>query len=207
MPDLTPPPLPPGQGVTLEREDYRREFREREEEIRDRDSWKLERRQHFEEQGSASWDAMRRGEWETALRLLEENREALLATAREDARRRSFFHRVRVVEQSLSPYVQWQLHSLRLRAEYGETVRVVDAADLESAESAGVLPELVVLGGEVLYRVRYTGTGVPDGAVRYTDPRLVEEWERYLRRLHETGEDVQSYFTRRVEHLPPPVPA
>lgn len=207
MPDLTPPALSPEQGETLARDAYRREFRRRDEEIRNRDSWKLERRQHFEEQSSASWDAMRRGEWETALRLLEESRDALLAEAREDARRGSRFHRVRVVERHLTPYVQWQLHSLRLRAECGETVRVLDAEELDAAESAGPLPELVVLGGRTLYQVRYTDAGVPDGAVRYTDPRLVGDWERYLKRLHDSGEDIHSYFTRRVAALPPPIPA
>jgi hypothetical protein len=207
MPDLTPPSLSPEQGEALARDAYRREFRLRDEAIRDRDSWKLERRQHFEEQSSASWDAMRRGEWENSLRLLEESRGALLAEAREDARRGSRFHRVRIVERPLSPYVQWQLHSLRLRAECGESVRVMDAEKLGAAEARGLLPELVVLGGRTLYQVRYTEAGVPDGAIRYTDPGLVRDWERYLKRLHETGEDIQSYFTRQVAPLPPPVPA
>ncbi|MGC9540104.1 hypothetical protein [Streptomyces sp. UG1] len=44
--------------------------------------WKLECRQHFEEQGSPSGDAVRRGEWERSLR---------------------------VVEKPVSPYVQWEL--------------------------------------------------------------------------------------------------
>lgn len=207
MPDLSPPSLSPEQGVLLQRDVYKREFRQRDEAIRDGDSWKLERRQHFEEQSSASWDAMRRGEWEEALRLLEESRPGLLAAARDDARRRSRFHRVRIVEEPLSAYVQWQLHSLRLRAECGETVRVVDAERLGAAETAGPLPELVALDGRTLYQVRYTDEGVPDGAIRYTSPRLVGEWERYLTALHATGEDIRSYFTRQVAPLPPPVHA
>lgn len=207
MLELTPPALVPEQGERLVREAYKREFRQRDAEISGQDSWKLERRQHFEEQGHASRDALRRGEWEEALRLLEEDRGALLAMAEKDALRESLFHRVRIVEEPLTPYMQWQIHALRVRADCGESVSVLNAEELKSAEAAGPLPELVVLGGRTLYQVRYTGAGVPDGAIRYTEPRLVENWESYLKKLHGTGEDVRAYFTRRVAHLPPPVPA
>ena len=204
MLDLGPPPLLLESGEPLTREVYKREFRQRDAEIRDRDSWKLERRQHFEEQGSASRDALRRGDWQEALRLLEESRDSLLALAREDARRGSAFHRVRIVEEPLTPYLQWQLHSLRLRAECGEGVRVLVAGTVAAAERHGPLPEVVLLGGRTLYEVRYTDAGAPDGAVRHTAPRLVESWEHYLRTLYEAGEDVTSYFARRVAHLHPP---
>jgi hypothetical protein len=104
MSDL--PPLCPDQGVRLNRPDYKREFREREEQLYGLDSWKLERRQHFAEQGSPSRDAFGRGDWDEALRLLEERGEALRAEAEDERRRRSFFHRVRIVEEPLSPYLQ-----------------------------------------------------------------------------------------------------
>lgn len=204
MLDLRAPALAREQGETLTRAVYRRDFRQRDAEIRERDSWKLERRQHFEEQGSASRDALRRGEWEEALRLLQERRGDLLASAREDERRGHCFHRVRVVEEPLTPYLQWELHSLRLRAEYGERVHVVSAGTVAASEEVGLLPEVTVLGGRTLYQVLYTDAGVPDGAVRFTDPDLVGRWERFIRSLYETGEDVTSYFDRKVAHLPPP---
>jgi hypothetical protein len=131
----------------------------------------------------------------------------LRATAEADARRGSVFHRTRVVEEPLTPYMQWQLHALRLRDECGAKIRILPANRLGDAEADGPLPELVVLGGRALYEVFYTDTGAPDGAVRYTEPSLVERWERYIKRLYAAGESVQSYFTRRVAHLPPPVPA
>ncbi|MEV4380799.1 DUF6879 family protein [Streptosporangium sp. NPDC049644] len=59
----------------------------------------------FAEQGSPSRDAFRRGDRKEALRLLDERREDLLAVTREDERRGSFFHRVRVVETPLTPHV------------------------------------------------------------------------------------------------------
>jgi hypothetical protein len=202
--DLRAPALPAEQGERLIREIYKRDFRQRDAEIRDRDSWKLERRQHFEEQGSASRDALRRGDWEESLRLLEERRDDLLASYREDESRGSFFHRVRVVEEPLTPYLQWQLHSLRQRADCGERVRVVGADMVAASENAGLLPEVVILGGRTLYQVLYTDSGVSDGAVRYTDTELIGRWESYIKQLYGAGEDVVSYFDRQVAHLPPP---
>ncbi|MDT3395951.1 hypothetical protein RKE29_04725 [Streptomyces sp. B1866] len=205
MLDLLAPDLAPEQGERLTREVYRRDFRQREDRLRDQASWKLERRQHFEEQGSPSRDALRRGEWSEALRLLEERRGDLLALAREDERRGRAFHRVRVVAEPLTPYMQWQLHSLRQRAEFGERIRIIDAGALAAAEDAGgLLPELVVLGDGTLYQVIYDETGVPDGAIRYTDHALVRSWENYIQQLYEAGEDLVSYFERKVSRLRPP---
>ncbi|MEU3567815.1 DUF6879 family protein [Kitasatospora sp. NPDC036755] len=208
MPDRLPaqhaPELRPEWGEILTRDDYRRDFRERDALVRGRDSWKLERRQHFEEQGSPSWEAARRGDWDEALRLLEGRREALREIGREDVERQSFFHRIRVVEQPLTTYLQWELHSLRIRAECGERIRIVGTAVLADSEEFDQLPEIVVLGGRTLYQVRYSEKGIPAGAIRFTDPDLVRRWEGYLADLHRAGEDVLAYFDREVAHLLPP---
>jgi hypothetical protein len=206
MSELTIPALDTAWGVPLAQTDYKRDFRERDAEIQGRDSWKLERRQHFEED-DASRDALRRGDWEEALRILEEERADVRAMGEEDARRGSIFRRVRIVEEPLSPYMQWELHSLRLWDECGIPVHVVTANAVAPAEARGELPELVILGGHTMYQVLYTDTGVPDGGIRYTEPALVESWESYIEQLYEHGENIQSYFTRHVAHLPPPVPA
>ncbi|KDN86603.1 DUF6879 family protein [Kitasatospora cheerisanensis] len=202
MPELRAPALKPEWGCRLDREAYRRDFRERDARIRGRDSWKLERLQYFEEQNSPSRDALRRGDWEGALRLLEERRGTLEAIGREDEERGSHFHRVRVVERPLTGYLQWELHSLRMRAECGERVRIVPAEDL--ADGLDPLPEVVVLGGRTLYHVQYTPTGVPDGAVRHVDPELVGAWEEFIGSLYRLGEDVASWFAREVAPLAPP---
>ncbi|MFJ1795780.1 DUF6879 family protein [Kitasatospora griseola] len=202
MPDLLVPALNPEDGCRLTREEYRRDFRERDARIRGRDSWKLERRQYFEEQNSPSRAALQRGDWAGALRLLEDRRGALEAVGREDEERGSFFHRVRVVERPLTAYLQWELHSLRMRAECGERVRIVLAEDL--AEDSGPLPEIVVLGGRTLYQVRYTATGGPDGAIRWTDSERVGPWQEFIRSLYRQGEYVASWFVREVAPLAPP---
>lgn len=201
------PALPESRGERLGREAYRADFRERRGATRDRDSWKLERLQHFEEVGDASRDALRKGDWPEALRLFEADRAGARASALREQRHGAFLHRVRVVEEPLSPYVQWELHWLRLSAECGHRVRVLPASALAAAESAGPLPELTLLAGHTLYRVLYTPAGVPDGALRWTDPAVVLPWAAYLSEAYAAGEDVRPYFERAVAPLPPPAAA
>jgi hypothetical protein len=204
MPEPCAPVLPPERGERLIRADYRQDFQRRDAEIRDGSSWKLERRQHFEELGNDSREALRHGDWEGALRLLAGRRDRVRAEALEDRRRGHAFHRVRVVETPLTPYLQWELHSLNVRAECGERIRVIGAETVAPAETRAPLPELVVLDGGVLYNVVYTEAGVPDGAVRFTDAGLVGPWESYIKELYDLGEDLRTYFDREVAHLPPP---
>ncbi|WP_435178813.1 DUF6879 family protein [Actinacidiphila sp. bgisy145] len=204
MPDLLAPGLPDELGESLAREDYKRDFRERRAAIRDGESWKLERLQHFEETNDESREALRQGDWPGVLRLFEAERDTLVRRARDDAARGAAFHRIRVVEEPLTPYVQWELNWLRLTAECGHSVRVLPAAAVAAAEADAPLPELNLLDGRVLYQVLYTDAGRPDGAVRFTDPDLVRNWAEYLAELYGAAEDVQAYFDRAVADLPPP---
>src|SRR2546423_13816008 len=41
------------------------------------DSWKLERLQNFSQPGDARWEALARGDWDEAIRLIGERRESL----------------------------------------------------------------------------------------------------------------------------------
>lgn len=208
MPGPHAPGLPCTGGERLPSQEYKRDFRELQAQIRDGASWKLERRQHFEEQGDPSRDALTRGDWAAALRVFEEERDAVLAKARRNERRGYTFHRVRVVEHPVTPYVQWELHSLRQQAELGgDKVRIVLSDTVAAAEETRQLPEIVVLGGHTLYQILYTDEGRPLGGVRFTDPRTVRAWEQYIASLYAAGEDIVSYFDREIAHLPPPVPA
>lgn len=183
---------------------YRQDFRQRDKKIIGRDSWKFERLQHFEELDSPSWDAFRRGDWQEALQLLKAKRDRWEKIAREDRERRSVFHRVRVVEEPLTPYLQWELHALRVQGESGTPVRVVSAERLRPLEISGPLPEVVTLGGQVLYEVLYTESGVLDGAVSFDDSGVIGHWEVFIQGLYEDGEDIVSYVDRHVAHLPTP---
>jgi uncharacterized protein DUF6879 len=192
-------------GERLELGAYRGDFRQREAGITGRAGWKFERRQHFQEQSSPSWEAFRRGDWQEALRLTGERRSHWQSIAREDRRRKAAFHRVRVVEEPLTPYMQWELHALRVQGESGMPVRVVDGDGLRPWETAGPLPEVVVLGGQVLYEVVYTDEGVLDGGVRFTDPQLIGRWEGFIEQLYAEGEEIVPYVDRYVSHLPAPM--
>ncbi|MFF3819386.1 DUF6879 family protein [Streptomyces bluensis] len=204
MLDVHVPALPVGRGQRLGNEEYLRDFRARDATIRNGDSWKLERLQHFEEMGSPSRDALRRGDWATSLRLFEEGRDNLREIQADEEARGSVFHRVRVVEEPLTPYVQWELHWLRISAEYGERVRILPATAVAAAEVDGLLPELTIQDGEVLFHVLYTEAGAPDGAVRFTAPDIVDPWTAYMRNAYAAAEDIASYFDRAVTPLPPP---
>jgi hypothetical protein len=204
MPDPNALALDRSQGDRLPREAYLRDFRQRRAETQDQDSWKFERRQHFEEQNDPSRDALRRGDWKEALRLLEEERRDRPGSVPRAGKPSGTFYRVRVVEEPLTPYLQWELHALRIQAEHGARIRVVPADRVTPLEPRGLLPEVVVVGDEVLYEVIYTETGVPDGAVRFTDAQLIRNWQRFMKHLYADGEDVVSYVDRYVAHLPAP---
>lgn len=204
MLDLLAPELPDGLGERLTREDYKRDFRERRAALHDGVSWKLERLQHFEETDDDSREALRQGDWPTVLRLFEADRDTLVRRARDEAARGAVFHRIRVVEEPLTPYVQWELHWLRLSAQCGHSVRVLPSVAVTAGERAALLPELNLLDGRVLYRVLYTDAGRPAGAIRFTDPTTVGNWTEYLVELYGAAEDVRTYFDRAVADLPPP---
>ncbi|MFF9477699.1 DUF6879 family protein [Streptomyces sp. NPDC014733] len=190
--------------MRLTRPEYHREFREHRKEIRNSNSWKLERLQHFEETNDESREALRKGDWPESLRLFEAERDATCQQAREQESRGALLHRIRIVEEPLTPYVQWELHWLHMRAECGHPVRVLPASAVASVESDGLLPELTLPGNRVLFRVIYTESGRPDGAIRFTDPHLVQEWAAYLEKLYAAAESMQTYFDRVVAPLAPP---
>lgn len=145
----------------------------------------------------------RQGRWEESLRLLDEERENLREGVRQDRERNTVFHRVRVVEEPLTAYLQWELHSLRVQAEAGKKIRVIGPGAWSVLEAEGPLPEVVVVGGRVLYRVLYHEAGALDGAIRFRDPELIKRWEGFIGQLYEEGEGLRSYFERHVAHLPP----
>jgi hypothetical protein len=164
----------------------------------------LERMQSYSEAGFPSWEAFMAGDWNAALQLYEDERPGIAAFHEEFRRHRSCLYRVRVVAEPVTPYVRWELHCLKMRAECGEKIRVVSPSAISVHEAAGALPELISLCGVVIYHIIYDDREQPDGAFRYTDPELIARYENFARGLYETGEDVESYFRRAIAGLPPP---
>ncbi|MEV2249275.1 DUF6879 family protein [Streptomyces sp. NPDC050147] len=165
---------------------------------------KLERGQHFEERGFASWEAFAAGDWNRALSLAGEGRQDYAQELRR-ARQLGVPHRrLRVVEFPVTPYVQWELFVLRVRVELGDDIKILDARTISNIEQSRPVPEVVILGDAVMYEVVYDDSGNPDGANRYTDQSLIRETNLGFDALYERGEDFQEFFAREIEPLPPP---
>lgn len=190
-------------GDHLSLDDYIADFDERFEAPAD-DCWKVERRQTFVEQGSASYDAFARGDWSEALRLIEERKPGLREYHEQLAARGLDVRRVRVVEQPVSPYLVWELNSLRQRRELGELIRVAGGDLVAPHEVDGELPEVVGIDEAVVYQVLYDDEGVATGAIRSTDPNQVAHWRGVFVALFDRSEDLADFFDREVTGLRPP---
>jgi len=164
--------------------------------------WKLERRQEFKESDVPSWATAAAGDWPRALALIGQMRaevaEEFAAVHKLDRRR------IRIAESPVSPYLQWEMHVLRMRAGEGEEIRVVDAAAVRDWERDCLLPELAVFQDSAVYQLLYTAEGALEGARRSTDPGLIVQAESQVSALFESGEDLESFFGREIAPLSAP---
>ncbi|WP_037912624.1 DUF6879 family protein [Actinacidiphila yeochonensis] len=165
---------------------------------------KLERGQHFQERGFASWEAFAAGRWEEALELVEEKRPIYTAQLAEAEGLGVVQRRLRVVEFPVTPYVQWEMHVLRLRVEVGDRMRVLDARTIADIERERSVPEIVVLGDVAIYEVQYDPEGNADGARRYSDPALIAETLADFETLYGRSEPFVDFFEREILPLGPP---
>jgi hypothetical protein len=155
---------------------------------------------------SLSWQAFARGDWETALAMIAGRRRGF-AEYYDKVKRHGFTtHRVRVVERPVTPYLQWEMHVLALRHEYGGLTRVIPAEQVASAEGGGPLPEVYTHGTTVMYEAVYDADGVLAGARRFVDTELIMTIQRFIAELYDEGEPLDSYFDREIKPLPPPAP-
>ncbi|WP_141583710.1 DUF6879 family protein [Actinomadura sp. WMMA1423] len=191
------------EGKLLDHSAYHRDFARQVEDLRGT-IWKLERSQVFRELDDPSWLAFSSGDWRRSLELLEEDRKAVRAEADGNRRQGLKIKRVRVVERPLSPYVQWELHALRMLAEEGFELSVLPAEHLSELEDQGQLPEVVVVGSRVLYEVRYQPDWTPCGARRIETPEVIRTAASEIGRLHRKGEPLLRFFEREVARLPAP---
>ncbi|MFE9245042.1 DUF6879 family protein [Nocardiopsis sp. NPDC006938] len=186
-------------GDRLELTPYLDDFDGRVSSLRNTDIWKLERQQDFDQPESASWLAFREGRRAESLELIEKKRSSLRAEFDELARAGCALRRVRVVEKPFTTYLLWELHSLHLRAQCGEDIRIITPEPLAKWEHQAQVPEIVGLGDEVTYKILYDHQGVLQGGVRFTDHALTTRCRAEVAALHEMGEDLTRYFPREVE--------
>lgn len=197
---MNSPPARPS-GVTLSVEEYIDDFFPRFWHISEGDFWKLERIQSFQEQDSASWNAFARGDRDEAFRLIEARRASLAEYYAKVAHSGFTTYRARVVEDQITPYLQWELHSLRQRNELGEQIRVVSATEVAPLERQGMLPEIVTVGTEAVYEVLYDAQGTNTGAVRSEVPDDVTRWRAFIRDLYSLGEDIDDFLDGKADSM------
>jgi hypothetical protein len=166
---------------------------------------KLERIQHFREPDDASWRAFAAGRWQESLDLTAQNRPKVVAEFAEDARLGYRSYRVRVVEYPIDPYLQWEMHRFRIRADCGENIRIVGRDAVEKFEKDGIVPELIFMGSLAMYEVLYDETGTLAGGRKFTDPDLIACCQAEVRALYAGGEDFGAFFDREIASLPPVV--
>lgn len=166
---------------------------------------KLERGQHWQERGFSSWEAFAAGQWDKALSLIGERRDSYVQQVTDAQRRGISMRRLRVVEFPVTPYVQWEMHVLRLRVEVGDPIRVLDARKIAQIEKDRTVPEVVILGDAVMFEVQYDDEGNADGAYRFTDPALIAETSAGFDELYERAEAYGDFFDREIAPLPPPI--
>jgi hypothetical protein len=191
-------------GQRLNLAEYREDFRKRFWTITEHDFWKLERIQTFREPGDDSWEAFDRGDWPTALRLIEERREVFEDDARRLAEIGLTSYRVRVVARPITSYLQWELHLMRLMGESSDRIRVIPPNAVASLETNGMVPEVVALGPDVTYEVLYDEAGELAGGIRFVDREVTTQCRDIIKDLYAAGEDIRVFFDREVAHLPPP---
>lgn len=185
-------------GRRLASAQYLEDYSRRYEDTRDTTSWKFERLQNFIESDDDSWQEFDRGNWERSLERFKARGPKLQAEATEDAERGIELYRVRVVAEPISPYLLWELNALKVRSEYGEKIRVVDAELVQEFEQDGELPEILTLGEETVYQVLYNEDGVLEGAICSTERSDVKQWVKFIKKLYKKGEEIESFFARRV---------
>jgi len=166
--------------------------------------WKLERQQFFKEPGNESWEAFEKGDWQESMRIIEAERPGMIDYYRKIEEHGFVNRRVRVVEQPIIPYLQWELHVLRMRDQYGGKVRIVTGEQVADFERDAPLPEIYTHGTTVMYQAVYDDDGVLESARRFVDRDLVVRCQRFIQDLYEIGQPLAPFFNEHVAVLPPP---
>jgi Family of unknown function (DUF6879) len=187
-------------GVRLELADYYTDFQRSY--SRAREFWKLERGQTYSEPGDESWKAFDNGDWDKAMRLLEDRRADLIEYFRDNASRGLVTRRVRIVSLPPTGYLQWELNLLKIRDELGGSVRILLDDEVAGFEDQGPVPDIYTLDDCLMYEAMYDDHGVLDHARRYTDKILVRRCRNFIADLYARGEPIRDFFQREISHLP-----
>ncbi|WP_432825700.1 DUF6879 family protein [Dactylosporangium sp. CA-092794] len=197
-------PLGGAGGERMELDVYYTDFEKHFWTITELGFWKLERQQFFKEPGYDSWEAFAKGDWNESLRLLEAGRADMADYHRRVEEQGFVARRVRVVDEPITPYLQWELHALRIRDQCGGSVRIVSPDQVAEFEHDAPLPEIYTLGATVMYQAIYDDDGVLESVRRFVDRDRIVRCQRFIQDLYEAGQPLQPFFDSHVATLLPP---
>ncbi|MBO0802592.1 MAG: hypothetical protein J2P25_05890 [Nocardiopsaceae bacterium] len=167
--------------------------------------WKLERSQFFTESADdPAWQAFISGDWPKSIAILESERPDIQDEAAKYNRQGAEFRRLRIVEQPVLAYVQWELQSLKIFDESGMPIRVLDASQIREYERDRQVPELVIVGEQALFEVQYDDQWAACGARRIDDRDIIRQAAADIAGLWVKAEPLARYFSREIAPLPPP---
>jgi hypothetical protein len=150
---------------------------------------KIERRQEYNQAGDESFDAFRRGEHDTASRLL---RESLLEQREMYAgaqTRGVALVRLRLIEEPLSDYLRYyEIPSYSVSEELGE--RIVFASPDPTEDE---LPDCIVFDSTVMFVNAYDGLGRLVGAIEVKSEDEIARHVALAERLLTDGEPRADY--------------
>jgi len=91
-------------------------------------------------------------------------------------------------------YLRWEAEVLRLRAEYGEQIRVIA---LNEHPPPSEFPEFVILGDSALYTIEYD-RGSLSGARAYSDRTLIAACRESFDALFAEAEEFAGWYARTI---------
>ncbi|MEU5547685.1 DUF6879 family protein [Streptomyces sioyaensis] len=89
--------------------------------------------------------------------------------------------------------------------ELSDSIRVMDARKISDIEVDHLVPEVMILGNEVMHEVAYDEDGNAVGANRIADREVIEQSSAGFDALYRRGEDFIEFFNREIVPLGHPM--
>ncbi len=151
-----------------------------------REVWKLETRQTYEEPGNPSWERQAQGDFEGAVRLVPAAREGDLPLYASLAERKVRFLRCRPVSWPLTPYLRWEIEVYKFNAAHGEEIFFFDADSAADPPIRFAEHDFMVFDDRIAFVHDYDAAGSIQGGWELTSPDAIAElralYQELLRR-------------------------
>jgi hypothetical protein len=183
--------FPPAAGEWLDAETQERLFDEWWPRL-ERRFFKLETLQEYDETGSPTYEAWRRGDLEEVRRLAQQQGEA---SAADPVRERAELVRVRILRLPVTPYVRFENEVYRHLVAAGSTIRGIEASKLP-ADVANSLMDFLLFDDRGVFVHDYRANGVRHGSWVIEDDAAVAEYARLADELLATSVPFSDLVTK-----------